>query len=190
MQYAVTEQDKAKVRSKNRKIIRIAVAVAVVLVVAAVLVSRFYWKDVLLAKTRDVTLAQAITVMPTVIITGEEYSLAGKLLQSEDIQTAIQSNEPAVTLDESVSSEFLGQIHIDGEPVDSVTIGVVSDTVYFEYMAGNCRYYLSFSSADYIIKTAAQYKKNMEVKYFFENYNNTTYKEYYFVRDWFQRHNI
>lgn len=175
----------AKVKKKNRRKFRIAMAV----VLTAVLVSIFYWKyDSQIIKARDVTQVHAITVMPTVIITVEEYALAGKLLQSEDIQAAIESNKLAVTLDESVQAEFFDQIHVNAESVDSVTISVINDHVYFGYTVDDFKYILAFSSADYITKTAAQYKANLKVKYLLDNYNNMTYTEAYSVRDWFLQH--
>jgi hypothetical protein len=175
---------KARVKKKNRRSLWTAVSAAVVL--AAVLVSLFCYKNSIHTfKMREVTQIQAVTVMPTVIITGEEYALAGKLLQSEEVQEALASGKACVTLDETVNAQFIGQIHVEGEPVDTATISVVGSMVYFDYTAGDNRYIITFTSADHIVKSAAQYKRNKDIKYFFENDNNATYKEYYLVRDFF-----
>lgn len=164
-------------KKKNRKKIWIAVTVAVAVVLAGVLVAWFIWKDHHPVETRDISPERAVTLMPTVLITSEEYAVAEKLLQRDDIQAAIESNELVVPQNESLNAEFLDQIHVNGERVDSVTIEVIYGTVYVNYTVDNYRYFLVIFSSYDITKSAAQLKKNQDVKYYFENHNNTTFKE-------------
>ncbi len=169
------------VRKHSRMITAITVIVAI-LAATALLIYRNYDDQIL--KTKDVTMAYAVAKMPTVIITVEEYALANYVLDLESVRQLIEKDVLAEELDTSVTAELSDRIHINGKPPDTLTITVFREMVFIDYTIGNYRYILQFSSTDHIIKVAAQYDSNWDIKYLFENSNNVDCKEGYMVKAW------
>ncbi len=167
---------------KQRRRLWIALTVAVVMVLSTFLIVRFYVKsEAQDGSPKYLTLQHAVAIMPTVIITGEEYALAAALLQDDAVLTLLETGTPSVELDETVTAKYADQIHFDEESIISISITVAQNQVYFDYTTSeNNRYILGFSSSVSIIKTAAHYNKSMQAQFVLENTDNLIFRYYKF----------
>ena len=168
-------QRRVKRVRKYSKIITTILMIVAVLSVAALL---FYLRiDNYEIRTKDVTLPYAVSKMPDIIITGEEYALAEEILNMDAVREAIANDVLIEDLDESVSADLYGKLHGNEKPPDTIIISVFHETILIDYTIEDYRFILQFSSADRIIKCATQYDKDLNIKHCFENDNNIAFKE-------------
>lgn len=135
---------------------------------------------------REIPISVAVSKLPGIIITGDEFLLAQDIMSTDEVSKLLLDPEAITTLPTDFSQQFLNRISVDNQQPESLLIEVIYGTVYVDYTIGDCRYILSFFDPSAITKAVALYDaKADDVTAVYENSNNASFKEFYQTRKWF-----
>lgn len=134
--------------------------------------------------TQPVSAAQAAKICPTAMITQDEFWLAARLLENEEVAKLLSDPESTYPYGVDLSPDLVDDslLQIDGQPAQCAAIYVVGQGVLVSYTAGadgnggqpNHMCILTIIADGDIIKSTCRYRSGKTV-YLVESFGNTSF---------------
>ena len=172
------------VRQTVRRFRRALVVLAALLILAAAALlllwldpSQFYRHT-----TEPVSPSQALEVYPFALITTEDFQLIQQILEDCGLTLAppapseASSSQAVTVLPEETTDQYLGRLHIEGEPAERLNIDYSSSSICLDYASGNRRCIVTAYFDGSIRKTVCAHDSRGDFRYTVENQNNTTFR--------------
>lgn len=166
---------------------RLLVALGILLLMAAIALLLLWLNPdrVFLHNTKTVSASEALAVYPFALITTEEYDLVRQVLQDEEVIQCLPetvdenhqlSAEDIHVIPDDTAARYREQLHMEGNAVDRLEIGVLYADITIDYSSGDRRCILEILHSGVIRKTVCQYDGAGNTTYVVENEDNTTFR--------------